>query len=100
MMAIRPGKGLDPEALMNRILSRAGAPLIGVVAVPGDKSISHRAALLALLAGGPCRADGWLDSADTRSSLEAVRALGAEVRLSGDVLTFAVTTSGGKPDVA
>jgi len=88
MMATCLGKALDPEALMNRVLSRAGAPLIGVVDVPGDKSISHRAALMSLLAGGPCRADGWLDSADTRSSLEAVRALGAEVRLSGDVLTI------------
>lgn len=73
---------------MTRALSRAGAPLDGVVVAPGDKSISHRAVLLALLASGPCRAEGWLDSADTRSSLAAARALGCVAGLSGGVLTI------------
>lgn len=59
---------------------------MGKVAVPGDKSISHRAALFGLIAAGPCRAAGWLDSEDTRASLAAVQALGAEVSLTSGVL--------------
>jgi 3-phosphoshikimate 1-carboxyvinyltransferase len=72
---------------MSRSLPRAAGPLRGTFTVPGDKSLSHRVALLALLADGPCRAAGWLDCADTRSSLAAVRALGAAVAVDGDRLT-------------
>ena len=59
----------------------------GDLRVPGDKSVSHRVTLLPLLTDAPCRAAGWLDSADTRASLAAVRALGARADLDGDVLT-------------
>lgn len=72
---------------MHRLPAHAESPLRGALDVPGDKSISHRAALLALLADGPCRATGWLDCADTRSSLEAVRALGASATLAGGTLS-------------
>ncbi len=64
---------------MPRPLPRASTSLVGVVTVPGDKSVSHRAALFALLASGPCRASGWLVSADTLASLDAAAALGARV---------------------
>ena len=43
---------------------------------------------MGLLAGGSCRATGWLDSADTRASLAAVRALGAEAELHDGVMTL------------
>ncbi len=72
---------------MPRSLPRASAPLTGAVVVPGDKSVSHRAALFALLASGPCRASGWLASADTLASLEAVAALGARIARDGDRIT-------------
>jgi len=65
------------------MLPRANVPLHGLVIVPGDKSISHRVALLALLANGPCRAEGWLVSEDTLASLSAVEALGAQVQRDG-----------------
>lgn len=68
------------------LLLRATGPLAGDLRVPGDKSVSHRVTLMPLLAGGPCRATGWLDSEDTRASLAAVRALGAKAELRGDVL--------------
>ncbi len=77
---------LNPAA--PRILQRASAPLTGTVAVPGDKSISHRVALLALLADGPCQATGWLVSEDTLASLAAVAALGAVVERSGERVTI------------
>ncbi|MBK8165323.1 MAG: 3-phosphoshikimate 1-carboxyvinyltransferase [bacterium] len=73
---------------MHDLLLRAGAPLSGALDVPGDKSISHRAVLLALLADGPCRATGWLDCADTRSSLAAALALGASAAFEHGVLTL------------
>lgn len=54
--------------------------LRGTLRPPPDKSISHRAALIGAMCEGPTRISGYLDSADTRSTLAAVAALGAEVR--------------------
>ena len=54
-------------------------PLRGSLRPPSDKSISHRAALIAAMADGQTRIANYLDSADTRSTLAAVAALGAEV---------------------
>jgi 3-phosphoshikimate 1-carboxyvinyltransferase len=46
---------------------------------PPDKSISHRAALFAAMSDEPVTIRNYLDSADTRSTLNALRALGAGV---------------------
>jgi 3-phosphoshikimate 1-carboxyvinyltransferase len=54
-------------------------PLRGGLRPPADKSISHRAALIAAMGEGETEIEGYLDSADTRSTLAAVQALGAEV---------------------
>jgi 3-phosphoshikimate 1-carboxyvinyltransferase len=54
-------------------------PLHGALRPPSDKSISHRAALIAAMAEGESSVEGFLDAADTRSTLAAVEALGAEV---------------------
>jgi 3-phosphoshikimate 1-carboxyvinyltransferase len=62
------------------------AALEGHFAVPGDKSVSHRALLLGAVAEGETRIDGFGRSADTLSTLEAVRALGAGVD-DGDTIT-------------
>ena len=56
-------------------------PMHGSTRVPGDKSISHRAVLFSAMAEGTSRVSGVLDSADVRSSIGAVRALGAQVSL-------------------
>jgi 3-phosphoshikimate 1-carboxyvinyltransferase len=55
-------------------------PLRGELRPPPDKSVSHRAALIGAMAEGPTRITGYLDSADTRATLRAVSAVGAEVR--------------------
>jgi 3-phosphoshikimate 1-carboxyvinyltransferase len=55
-------------------------PLRGELRPPPDKSVSHRAALIGAMSEGPTRITGYLDSADTRSTLKAVAAVGAEVR--------------------
>jgi 3-phosphoshikimate 1-carboxyvinyltransferase len=56
----------------------AGA-LVGHIAVPGDKSISHRAVLIGALCDGDTRVRGFGRSGDTQSTVDAVRALGVEV---------------------
>lgn len=51
----------------------------GVVRVPGDKSISHRALILAAMARGTSTLTGLLDGADVKSSARILRQLGADV---------------------
>ena len=55
------------------------AQLTGHVAVPGDKSISHRAVLLGAIGEGETVVRGFGRSADTEATVAAVRALGVEV---------------------
>lgn len=57
-------------------------PLRGSLRPPSDKSISHRAALIAAMAAGETRIEGYLDAADTQSTLNAVRELGARVEVA------------------
>jgi hypothetical protein len=58
---------------------RAPAPIIGTLAVPGDKSISHRALMFGALAIGETRIAGLLQGEDVLRTAAAMRALGAEV---------------------
>ena len=58
-------------------------PLRGSLRPPADKSISHRAALIAAMAEGESSIEGYLRSADTGSTLAAVEALGASVEGAG-----------------
>ena len=67
--------------------------LDGHVAVPGDKSISHRAVLIGALCDGETRISGFGRSADTEATVAAVRALGAEV-IEEDVDTLRVRGAG------
>ena len=62
---------------------RPAARLRGELRLPGDKSISHRALLLATLATGECRISGAGDGADVRSTAGIMRALGARVEPDG-----------------
>jgi 3-phosphoshikimate 1-carboxyvinyltransferase len=57
--------------------------LRGQVTPPPDKSISHRAALFAAMSDEPVAVRNYLDAADTRSTLGALRSLGAGVEESG-----------------
>jgi 3-phosphoshikimate 1-carboxyvinyltransferase len=63
--------------------------LVGHVAVPGDKSISHRAVLIGAICEGETRIAGFGRSADTESTIAAVRALGVRVE-EHDVDTLTV----------
>ena len=66
--------GTSPESVST---FGPSGPLKGVLVPPPDKSISHRAALVAAMSDGPTVIRNYLDSADTRSTLAAVAALGA-----------------------
>ncbi|MDF1541730.1 MAG: 3-phosphoshikimate 1-carboxyvinyltransferase [Anaerosomatales bacterium] len=66
---------------MQYVSTTPDRPLAGELAVPGDKSLSHRAVLFAAMAEGTSRLVGVLDSEDVRASIGAVRALGASVDL-------------------
>ncbi|MEE9154715.1 MAG: 3-phosphoshikimate 1-carboxyvinyltransferase [candidate division NC10 bacterium] len=65
---------------MERLRIRGGARgLQGTLAVPGDKSISHRAIILGALAEGLTEISGCSKSEDCQRTFEAVRSLGVEV---------------------
>jgi 3-phosphoshikimate 1-carboxyvinyltransferase len=68
---------------MNQRFEPSG-PLTGELTAPADKAISHRAALLGAMASYPMRIENYLHAADTTSTLNAVRALGALVEVRPD----------------
>ena len=67
----------------------------GTVNVPGSKSLSNRALLLAALAKGETRLTNLLDSDDIRHMLDALKLLGVEYSLSDDKTECKVTGLGG-----
>ena len=56
-----------------------GQPLSGRIRVPGDKSVSHRAIMLASLAEGTSRIDGFLEGEDTRATAAVFQQLGVRI---------------------
>lgn len=78
-----------------------GNPLHGEVHLPGDKSISHRAALFAALADGESRFENFLVSGVTNAMLGALSALGVSWSLDGENLRVRGVGLGGlKPPVS
>jgi 3-phosphoshikimate 1-carboxyvinyltransferase len=67
---------------------RPAARLSGSIALPGDKSISHRYAMIAAIAGGATRIANYSTGADCQSTLGCVRALGIEVEGQGTAFTI------------
>jgi 3-phosphoshikimate 1-carboxyvinyltransferase len=81
-------------------------PLRGRFSPPADKSISHRAALFGAMTDQPVYIHNYLDSADTRSTLDALLSLGAGIDESGGQLSIrgvglraALEATGGHIDV-
>ena len=64
----------------------AGSPLCGGLTPPRDKSISHRAVILASLANGQSRIEGLLESEDVRATASACRQLGMKIHAAGNAL--------------
>ena len=73
-----------------RYTIRPGGRLRGTIRVPGDKSISHRAVILAAIAEGETRIGGFLEGADTLATAAAFRAMGVPMEgPAGGELTVA-----------
>ncbi len=68
MKAARPGFIAEP-----------GGRVAGEIRVPGDKSISHRAAILGAIADGATDIHGFLDGEDCRATLAAFAAMGVAI---------------------
>ena len=71
-----PAAAARPQALA---AARPAKPLSGRVAVPGDKSISHRALMLGGLAVGRTEISGLLEGEDVLATAAALRAMGADI---------------------
>ena len=65
--------------------SSAVSGLSGTLTVPGDKSISHRALLLATIANGQTRISGLLEADDVMATASAMQALGARISKQEDI---------------
>jgi len=76
----------DDVKLADRLAALPTSGLSGHIAVPGDKSISHRALILGGMAEGETRIEGLLEGQDVLHTAAAVRALGAKVTRLGDGL--------------
>jgi len=68
-----------PHPLPRPLTVPAVTRLAGSVRVPGDKSISHRALMLAALAVGESRVEGLLEGEDVLATAAALRAMGAQI---------------------
>ena len=66
-----------PHAALKPLAASRAQALVGVVRVPGDKSISHRALIFGALATGTTRITGLLEAEDVINTAKAVTALGA-----------------------
>jgi 3-phosphoshikimate 1-carboxyvinyltransferase len=76
---------LNPVAL-TPLTARRGGPLQGRARVPGDKSISHRALILAAMTVGESTVAGLLEGEDVLNTAQAMRALGARLERSPEGL--------------
>ncbi|HEX8448283.1 MAG TPA: 3-phosphoshikimate 1-carboxyvinyltransferase, partial [Allosphingosinicella sp.] len=66
---------------------RASGPLRGTIRLPGDKSISHRALILAAMAAGRSRIEGLSQGGDVRSTAAALQAMGVRIEREGSAWT-------------
>ena len=77
-------RGSDGTPPVTQLRASPARGLAGAVAVPGDKSISHRALILGALAAGETRVHGLLESEDVHCTAAALRALGAGIERRGE----------------
>ncbi|MFE5322427.1 3-phosphoshikimate 1-carboxyvinyltransferase [Paenibacillus sp. NPDC056579] len=67
----------------------AGSPIEGTITIPGSKSLTNRALIIAAMAEGTSRVKGILKSDDSYWCIEALRRLGIEVELEDDTAVIA-----------
>jgi len=74
--------------LTSTVIMRPARSVAGALRLPGDKSISHRYAMLAAIAEGDTRLENFSTGADCASTLGCVRALGVEVQRTGNSIVI------------
>ncbi len=79
------------------ITIRPAKALRGVACVPGDKSISHRVAMIAAISQGTTRITNYSASRDCQSTLDCLSALGVVIRTGAKVEIEGVGLSGLRP---
>src|SRR5947208_15236521 len=67
------------EDLLMELRAKRGPRIDTEITVPGDKSISHQAAIIAALSNGVCTLRGFLPSEDCMHTINALRALGIQI---------------------
>ena len=70
------------------VVVRPAKNIQGSVRLPGDKSISHRYAMLAAIAEGDTKLENYSTGADCASTLGCIKALGANWERDGDKLVI------------
>ena len=73
---------------------RSPQRLAGALAVPGDKSVSHRSLILNAIAAGDATVSGLSDGADVRSTAACLRAMGVSIDPLGEPGSFRVSGPG------
>jgi len=83
-------------------LAGAGSPLRGELDVPGDKSVSHRAVMLAAIADGVSEITGFLEGEDTRATAGIFQQMGVRIEAPGEStrVVHGVGLHGLKPSAA
>ena len=89
------GTAYSKAGLSNKDVSfivKPGAVLSGEIAIPGDKSISHRAIFFAALADGISHINGFLNSEDSMATIQAFRDMGVVIEgpYNGSVKVYGV----------
>jgi 3-phosphoshikimate 1-carboxyvinyltransferase len=72
----------------DRLQIASAARISGQAAVPGDKSISHRLAMIGAIAEGPTTIHNFAESADCQSTLDCLRDLGVPIKRTGSTVTI------------
>jgi len=62
--------------------------LSGVITIPGDKSISHRAIMMGSIANGVTKVSGFLEGNDSLATLKSFQKMGVDIDQSGSKLTI------------
>jgi len=71
---------------VSRFVCSPGGTIDGEIRVPGDKSISHRAVILASIADGHSRVSGFLQGEDSLNTMRAFRQMGVAIERDADCL--------------
>ena len=79
---------MRPVVMSRSMRIKGPARVRGSLKPPGDKSISHRVAMLASIANGPSAVTGFASSADCQATLDCIRKLGIRVEDTGSGLVI------------